>query len=761
MSYPQPDRPPDDVPRNDRQTINADYSKSFIVSVRNFALLAAAGSLLLSVIELVDVNIQLTRVFENAGERLQLAAYSSLNIVGATILGVFVGVVAYLLCRLSHLIERIVAGRKRPRLWSKLASVLVSAGIGAIVLNQFVPVNNFVNALIREAEKIEGLNQPLLNHERATSYLIVMAVVLSCWGLSAITQRFGRANAFGKTLWTALLIGGIFAAYYVDSRVELQLYEHSLHLTAFLASQVLSIALVAIISRGRVRGTTAGRKRRSGVATGIALLLLMCLIFTFARFDRNHNLKTQVFYRTTQTKQFVGLFQWVLDFDRDGYSPFLGGGDCDDRRADINPSRPELPGDGLDNNCAAGDLTGQSLDDWNRERGSRHINPQPGAQLYNVIYVFVDALRADHLGLYGYSRNTSPNLDRLGSRASVFLNAFTPAPNTFEALPKFTESAYWDAHLETWPEILKRNGYDTFLFPRRISTLLRHIKGMTVVKEARVPTFSESVDKAIEVLGAQPSDRPFAAYLYSTDPHRPYHPHAEFNFGSSNTDLYDGEIAYTDAQLGKLVAWLAGTSRLEKTMIVIMADHGESLGERGVYKHSTQLYNEQAHIPLIIYLPSLGPRRIAEYVSSVDLGVTILNAVGLDYPAACDGVSLVPLMRDDARTLAYPPIYAEQTGQEVSPYVQPEQNVFPETKKYMVITQDGFKLIYGRNVHTFELFDLKNDPREERNLFDREPAKASELWGLLARFIDVVTASRPRDADESQYHFGPAARDEQ
>jgi arylsulfatase A-like enzyme len=103
----------------------------------------------------------------------------------------------------------------------------------------------------------------------------------------------------------------------------------------------------------------------------------------------------------------------------------------------------------------------------------------------------------------------------------------------------------------------------------------------------------------------------------------------------------------------------------------------------------------------------------------------------------------------------HPPIYAEQTTQEVSPFVRPDQNVDPELKKYMIITQDGFKLIYNRDYYNFELYDLKNDPSETRNLYERVPEQASDLKKRLGRFIDVLTVSRPWDADESQYVFGP------
>ena len=365
----------------------------------------------------------------------------------------------------------------------------------------------------------------------------------------------------------------------------------------------------------------------------------------------------------------------------------------------------------------------------------------------------MDALRADHLSAYGYSRKTSPNLDKLAARSLLFENAHTPAPNTFEALPKFTQGTYWDAHLDGWPEIMARNGYDALMFPRRISTLLRHVKGMKVVANARVRTFEETIDAAVNVLGSAPTDRPFCAYLYSTDTHRPYKPHEEFYYGPSTIDLYDGEISYMDFQFGRLLDALEQSGKLKYTLIVIMADHGESLGERGVYKHSSQLYNEQTRVPMIIHFPGLSPRSIKDYVSTIDLGPTILNAVGLDYPRECAGVSLVPLMRGQPFT--HPPIYGEQTTQEVSPFVRPDQQLDPGQKKYMIITQDGFKLIYNRDYYSFELFDLTNDPREIRNLYDRMPGRAAEMKMHLGRFIDVVTASRPRDADESQYFFGP------
>ena len=721
-------------------------------SLAGHAIAGAAAALLLSLIELVDLNVRLRPIFESFMERAIFCAYFSLNIVGGLLIGILLGVSAHVASLMKRLAHKAIAGGKVVRPPHKLVAGLGVAAIFAFLLNQQAQVHGYVLEIIREAEKLELLTSTLLNHERATSYLILMALFVCCSLFWTATHAVIRSGIFASAIWTLTLVIIIACAYYIDSRFEPQLYGTSVHRTMFLLDTGLSMSLIAVIfSRRPVRNERS--RARILVALIASVPLIGSIAFTFLQFDKNQNLKTQLFYRTTQAKQYFKLAWWVLDLDRDGYSGYLGGGDCDERSPDVNPGHVEVVGDGVDHNCIGGPLTQKDIDDWHRQYTSLHPTPDPSARRLNVIYVFVDALRADHLSAYGYPRNTSPNLDKLAARSCLFENAFTPAPNTFEALPKFTQGAYWDAHLETWPEILARNGYNALLFPRRIATLRRHVKGMKIVESARGGTFEETIDAAINVLANTPKDKPFCFYLYSTDTHRPYRPHQQFNYGDSIIDLYDGEIAYLDFHLGRLFDLLERSGRIDDTLIVIMADHGESLGERGVYKHSSQLYNEQTRVPMIIHFPGAPGRVISDYVSTIDLGPTILNTVGLDFPKECAGVSLVPLMRGQAFT--HPPIYGEQTTQEVSPFVRPDQQVDPEQKKYMIITQDGFKLIYNRDYYNFELFDLKNDASEVRNLHDHMPEKATELKRLLGRYIDVVTVSRPWDADEGQYVFGP------
>ncbi|HET9531615.1 MAG TPA: sulfatase-like hydrolase/transferase [Blastocatellia bacterium] len=724
--------------------------KDLKASLLRYAMLGAAAAILLGLIEWVDMQLRLTPVFESFAERIVFTSYFSLNVIIGALAGLLTGLFVHAATFMKDGAARLVARSRQPeRLHNLIAGFLVLA-LAAILFKQQPDIHKYLIGLLREAEKIDGVREFILSHERSISYAVMFGYLAGFWLLWRISRCAARS---GRALRAAVILGFtslIAVGYYLDSRIEVQRYEPSLHWTLFMLNTafMMTVAGVIYLSWRRLRSL----KLRPAVAILAGLVIIAAAVFTFISFDRNQNLKTQVLLRTTQTRQHVNMIRWAIDFDRDDWSAVLGGGDADDGNPDINPEAQEVIGDDIDNNCTGDELSWQDLEAWHRQFKSAHTPPDPNAQRLNVIHIFVDTLRADRLGVYGYQRNISPNIDKLAEKSQVFDNGFTPSPNTYEALPKFTQGAYWDAHLPGWPQILADNGYETLLFPRRITTLLRHVKAMKVVEEARVRTYAETIDAAIKVLGGIDSGRPFAAYLYSTDPHLPYRRHKEFDFGNSADDLYDGEVAYFDHHTGRLLDWMESAGRMNDTMIVIMSDHGESLGERGIYKHSTQLYNEQAQVPFIIYAPNLGPSRIPDYVTTVDLSPTILNAVGLAHPEECAGVSLLPLMRGEPFT--HPPVYGEQTYDYISPFVRPEQTVHKESKKYMVITQDGYKMIFNRNAYSFELFNLKEDRREERNLYDTETEKAAEMRRLIGCYVDVVTASRPPDADERKYFFG-------
>ncbi|HET9529806.1 MAG TPA: sulfatase, partial [Blastocatellia bacterium] len=633
--------------------------------------LAAAGCafLLLALIELIDINILSQPIFDSLSERVGFVPYLSINILAGLAIGLVIGALSYIGLYLFRTVNRILARGKDATLPIKLISATGLSAVAAFLFNQVPPINRYIIGLIREAEKFPSLRETLLNHERSTSYLTLMGLVICSTLIVVISRSTFRLPAAARLLWLLLLAGGILTFYFIDSRVEVQLYEHTLHRSMYLAKIAFAMAFVTSLylssgwMRSRWQSVTAPKRRRFMLI--LTVLLVAALAHTFYRFDSDHSLKTKTFFRTTQTKQNFKLAWWALDFDRDGYASLLGGGDSHDTRKDINPDQLEIPDDRIDNNSIGGDITRSVIDEWRVEHTSLRLAPDPAARRYNIVFFFIDTVRADRLGAYGYHRNTSPNID--GLPAIVFENAFSPSPRTSEAVPKFMQSSYWDARIDSWTQVLSRNGYNTLLFPGRRSWV-RYKQYMEEVKEAKGKHLKENIDVAIKTLEKTDGSRSFCAYIYIPDPHRPYLKHDDFYFGETTSDLYDGELAYTDHHVGRFIDWMKRSGRINDTIVVLMSDHGESLGERGVFRHSTQLYNEQVRVPMIIYVPGLQPRRIADYVSTIDLGSTILNLVGIETPGEYIGVSLAPLIRGEPFTR--PPVYGEQTLEEYSQFVR-------------------------------------------------------------------------------------------
>ncbi|HVG18379.1 MAG TPA: sulfatase, partial [Blastocatellia bacterium] len=613
-------------------------------------LLGIAATFALSFIEWADLNIVLTPVFASLHERLIFTAYLSLNLLVGSVIGLVLGVFAAAISSLNRLIQSRLPGSRRTACVYERASTVGVYTIAGVLLNQQPHVHSYVEGLIIEAQKLPYLYGHLLPYKAVLSNLIVIALIAAC---SLVWFASGLANSMKplpRAVWLFGLAASIAVAYYIDSRYEVQLYEYTLHRSMFLLAMTLAIAFVrsAYLSSRRARVVSSVLSARAvRLAFGIlATVVLSSVAFTFFHFGKNQNLKVQTLSRTTQAKQHFKLVQWALDFDRDGYSPFLDGGDANDRRADINPDQTEVIADGIDNNVVGGDLTSQKGSEWMARRASLHKTPGWVARRYNIVYIFIDALRADHLGAYGYDKPTSSNIDKLAARSALFKNAFSPSSNTFESAARFMKSSYWDARVESWTEVLARNGYNMMLFPqRRLSMLRRYVKGMQVAPDSEGKGLKETIDLAIRSINIAPQGVPFCAYIYAVDPHRPYVRHKDFNFGKSNVDLYDGEIAFTDHHFGRLFDWLEGNGRLEDTVVVIMADHAESLGERRVYRHSSQLHSDQTHVPMIFYVPDLPARRVGAYVSTIDLGTTILDVVGVDCPEPYAGVTLLPLMQ--------------------------------------------------------------------------------------------------------------------
>lgn len=383
----------------------------------------------------------------------------------------------------------------------------------------------------------------------------------------------------------------------------------------------------------------------------------------------------------------------------------------------------------------------------------------------SVLLISVDTLRADRLGSYGYKAAATPVLDALAARGLRFEQATSVAPLTLPAhaslmsgtFPTFhgvrdNGSFYVADSITTLAEVLQSRGYRTggfvgaFVLDHRwgIAQGFDHYFDdfdlsqfeMAVGLDAAQRPGSDVVDHALAWL-ADDRDRPFLAWVHLYDPHSPYTPPEPYGsrFPATMQGAYDGEIASTDAQIGRLLDQLRTSGRLENTIVVVVADHGESLGEHGEQQHGFFIYDAAIHIPLIVAGPGVPARAVPEQVRIVDVMPTILDLVGADTPAAVQGVSLMPLGRGEE---------LELLGFSESWYPR-----YHYGWSELTAVRDGrYKFIAAPRR---ELYDTQADPGETHDLSASNPRMADALErglrDMVARTAAAATPQTPRTVD--------------
>ena len=424
----------------------------------------------------------------------------------------------------------------------------------------------------------------------------------------------------------------------------------------------------------------------------------------------------------------------------------------------------------------------------------------------SVILVVVDTLRADHLGLYGYERPTSPTLDAWAAEGRVFEHAFAPAPWT---LPSFASiyTGHWplihqggrttrldtgdtvrQAPVEYLPalaEILQTEGVQTMAVVNNV--LLAPSFGMARgfdVYDLDPPkgwpnphrSAANTIQRAFELIDAV-AEQPFFLVIHLFEPHHPYSALPPFRgsftaavagsnftlpFTETSSSLrvdelsaedqafiiaaYDEEIAYTDQQLGVLRDGLADRGLLEDGLVIFTADHGEELFEHGGFEHSHALWQELLHVPLIFWGAGVNPGRDATPVSLVDIAPTVLDWLDLESPVPFDGLSLLPTV---SASVPVPdrPLYAGGVTRST-----PQSGVMRWPQKLVVDHASGRLL----------RFDLAQDPHERHILAGNSRALVADFCRhqLRARDSEQAPATPSQEVTERLralgYLRGPA-----
>ncbi|PYQ59690.1 MAG: hypothetical protein DMF53_18375 [Acidobacteria bacterium] len=394
------------------------------------------------------------------------------------------------------------------------------------------------------------------------------------------------------------------------------------------------------------------------------------------------------------------------------------------------------------------------------------LRPAAGPRPRNVILYLVDALRADHLGCYGYSRPVSPHVDAFARQAVTFRHTVAqsswtrPATTTILTglLPrthgvngrrdKLSEQAL------TLAEMLQARGYHTAGFVTNGNVARSFGLGQGFETYELLPRkHSAATDVNAAAAGWLESgwkrDAPFFLYLHTVEPHAPYTPPAPFRqrfapevhdelltrmkvfhrledgslaptpeLRQSLLDLYDAEIAANDAAFGELIDLLARRGLWEDTVVVFISDHGEELFEHGGWEHGKTLHSEVLDVPLIVRAPGAGARTVQRQVQQVDVAPTILDLLELPISPVVEGRSLAPWILgeapgDDAEDEAYS--WLDQHGFRAASVTTPAWRMIEDR------APDA-----GRS-----LYDRQADPGEHRDLADERAVRTGYLRAHL------------------------------
>ena len=290
---------------------------------------------------------------------------------------------------------------------------------------------------------------------------------------------------------------------------------------------------------------------------------------------------------------------------------------------------------------------------------------------FNVVLITIDTLRADHLPAYGYTKVKTPNLDQIAGESFKFTHAYAHVPLTLPShaciltgrLPiSHGVRDNGGYHLQdsetTLAETLKSHGYTTagfvsafvldsafniqqgfdFYYDHFDSAEFQDVDPRSIQRKAE-DTVVE-VDHWLD----QNSQKKFFAWIHLYDPHDPYDPPEPYRSEYSSIP-YDGEIAYTDAAVGKILSRLKSSGQLDRTILIVTGDHGESLGEHKESTHGMFIYNATMHVPLLIQLPGGKAKTVEHVVGHIDLEPTILDLVGIPIPTTVNGTSLIPVLQ--------------------------------------------------------------------------------------------------------------------
>jgi arylsulfatase A-like enzyme/tetratricopeptide (TPR) repeat protein len=382
----------------------------------------------------------------------------------------------------------------------------------------------------------------------------------------------------------------------------------------------------------------------------------------------------------------------------------------------------------------------------------------------NILFITMDTTRADRIPVYGYRRIKTPFLDSIAENGIMFKQCITPSALTLPSHSSMMTGLYPTYHgvrvngnnalsgvHHTLAELFAQQGYKcgafvaAFVLDGRwgLKQGFHHYDDQFDLKKYKKLDLghvqrpaNEVVDAALNWLDTKKEDH-FFTWIHLYDPHTPYEPPEPYRSLYQNGELsglYDGEIAFTDSQIGRCLQWLEQNNLDKNTIVIVMGDHGEALGEHGELTHGYFLYEYAVHVPFLLRTPfrHLKNMRVRPQVRTIDIYPTLLEMAGIPVPQENQGRSLLPLILGDENNGNNKENYAY--SESMTPSIQygwsPLYSIRDSRYKYVDAPRPEF-------------YDLVNDPKELNNLVRQYPGRVKRYKSALTRIMDETGTGAP------------------